>query len=250
MVYKDTKSNVSFSSQDSVWLVYIQRMARVPKSPQSQKSVSRRKPSIPSASSPAAHLAAFNLAPTVSKRELLDSNSKSDRQFRQMLYDISVLASQLDYARSHLASQVGLSSPQYNIVMIVAHYQGDRGVSVSEVAQRLHVSTAFITSETGKLERAGLIRKSPNPSDGRSILLQLTERGEDAVQQLGPQRLAVNDQLFRNLSGKDFRHLSTTIASLLNDFFETVNLLKAMKKTESYRRDRSVVRDVDVIAPR
>src|SRR4029077_9983379 len=72
----------------------------------------------------------FIMPPTVSKSELLDEDGTSDRRFRQFLYDFSVLAAHLEFARAYLASQIDLSSPQYNIAMIIAQYQGAAGISV------------------------------------------------------------------------------------------------------------------------
>jgi DNA-binding MarR family transcriptional regulator len=179
----------------------------------------------------------FSLVPTISIPELLDDDGKTDRRFRQMLYDFSVLSSQMDYARAHLASQVNLSSPQYNIGMIIAYYQGEAGVSVSEVAEHLHVTTAFITSEVGKLEKMGLVDKSQNPNDGRGIQLRLTPAGSESLQEIGPQRLLINNHLFRGLSGEDFRRLSKILADLIDEFSETISMLKAMRKTRSFRME-------------
>lgn len=180
----------------------------------------------------------FNLPPTVSKPELLDENGTSDRTFRQFLYDFSTLGAYLEAARANLASQLGVPSPQYNIVMIIAQYQGATGVSVSDVAQHLHVSTAFITGEIRKLERAALVEKRPNPNDGRSILLCLTAAGEASVEQIAPQRLLVNDHLFRGLSGEDFHHLASTMASMIDDFAQTVEMLEAVQRDRTNRATR------------
>ena len=119
--------------------------------------------------------------------------------------------------------------------MILAQYQGSEGVSVSEVAQHLHVTTAFITGEIRRLEQDGLVQKRRNPQDGRGILLRLTSAGETGVQRIGPERLLVNDHLFRGISGKDFRHLSQTVASLIDDFAQTVDMLKMMSKDRARR---------------
>jgi DNA-binding MarR family transcriptional regulator len=177
----------------------------------------------------------FSLPVTVSRKELLDINGTSDGQFRQLLYDLSTLASHLESARAFLAGRIGLSSPQYNVTMIVARFQKREGVSVSEVAQRLHVSTAFVTSEAGKLETAGLIVKRQNPRDGRGILLRLSSLGEKKVREVGPVRLLVNDQLFRSISGEDFRHVARTIASLIDDFAGTIQMLKTLPEDQIRR---------------
>jgi DNA-binding MarR family transcriptional regulator len=170
-----------------------------------------------------------NLPATVSRPELLDRNGVSDLQFRQFLYDLSALGAHIETARAYLASQIGLSSPQYNCAMIVAYFQGREGVSVSEVARHLHVTTAFVTCEAGKLERAGLIKKHPNPKDGRGILLRLTKLGETRLVEVGQKRLLINDGLFRSISAHDFRHLAKTAASLIGDFAATVQALKLME---------------------
>jgi DNA-binding MarR family transcriptional regulator len=173
----------------------------------------------------------FKLPLSISKPELLDDDGVSDLRFRQLLYDFSVLGSSLEVARAYLASLSGLTSPQYNIVMIIAQHQGTRGVSVTRVAQHLHVTTAFITFEAGRLDRSGWIEKRQNPSDGRSILLRLSRKGEADVQRIAPQRLIVNDHLFGKLSRKDFRYLTQTLALLIDDFAETIDMLNTMPDT-------------------
>src|SRR3984957_16734877 len=169
----------------------------------------------------------FHLALSASMVELLDEGGKTDHRFRQLLYDFSTLGASLEVARAYLASQLGISSPQYNIAMIVANHQNTGGINVSDVARRLHVSTAFITLESGSLEQAGLIEKKPNPKDRRGVLLRLTRRGESLVERIGPERQRVNDHLFGSLSAKDFRRLCNTLSSLLDDFSYTVSLLKS-----------------------
>lgn len=175
--------------------------------------------------------AAFSpaLPPTTSRTELLDGNGTSDHRLRQFLYDFSTLGAHIDAVRAHLASLAGLSSPQYNCAMAIAYHQGESGVSVSDVAKYLHVSTAFVTSEAGKLEKAGIIAKHHNPSDGRGILLRLTKQGEKVLCDLGPHRRAVNDSLFQALSAQDFRHLARITSSLIGDFAATVQMLKVLE---------------------
>jgi DNA-binding MarR family transcriptional regulator len=177
--------------------------------------------------------APFHLALSASLAELLDEGGKTDHRFRQLLYDFSTLGASLEVARAYLASQLGISPPQYNIAMIVANHQNTGGISVTDVARRLHVSTAFITLEAGSMEQAGIVEKKPNPKDRRGVFLRLTRRGESLVESIGPERQRVNDHLFGSLTAKDFRRLSETLSSLLDDFAYTVRLIK------SARNDRS-----------
>jgi DNA-binding MarR family transcriptional regulator len=162
---------------------------------------------------------------SVSSPALVDPQGKTDHRFRQFLYDFSTLGVSLEIVRSHFASLLGLTSPQYNIIMVLAN-GGGKGISVSEVARRLHVSTAFIAAEGINLESSGLIEKHRNPNDGRGVLLHLTQLGWERVAQVGPERQEINDHLFGSLSARDFRHLAETLASLLDNFNYTVRLIK------------------------
>lgn len=175
------------------------------------------------------------LPPTISITELLDEDGTSDRRFRQFLYDVAAMGAYLESAREYFASEVGISAPQYNCAMIIAQYQGSAGVSVSDVAKHMHVSTAFVTSEAGKLEQAGLIEKYRNPDDGRGILLRLTKSGIARLREIEPQRLLINNSLFRSITAEDFHHLAEIMASLIDDFAATVNMIKVMK-VENGRR--------------
>src|ERR1700733_643896 len=159
--------------------------------------------------------APFRLALSASLVELLDEGGKTDHRFRQLLYDFSTLGASLEVARAYLAAHLGISPPQYNIAMIVANHQNTGGISGTDVAKRLHVSTAFITLEAGSLEQAGLIEKKPNPKDRRGVFLRLTSRGETLVASIGPERQRVNDHLFGSLSAKEFQRLCDTLSSLL-----------------------------------
>jgi DNA-binding MarR family transcriptional regulator len=184
----------------------------------------------------------FVLLPTVSKSDLRDKDDNSDRHFRQFLYSFSCLAAHLQSARAYLASHLGVSSAQYNIIMVVAQHQGAEGLSVTDLAGRLHVTNAFITNAIGKLERAGLVEKRRNPNDGRGTLLRLTPVGEESVQQIGPQRLFVNNHLFREISGDDFRRLSRTVSHMIDDFAHTVETLEALQRGRTQRAARLAAR--------
>jgi DNA-binding MarR family transcriptional regulator len=179
-----------------------------------------------SASGPSSAETSFHLPLSTTRIELLDRGGDTDHRFRQLLFDFSTLGASIEVARAHLASVLGLSSPQYNIAMVLANHQNVGGISVSEVARHLHVSTAFITCEAGKLEQSGFVEKLPNPSDGRGVLLRLSARGAALVQRIGTERQVVNDHLFASLTARDFQELSKTLSALIDDFSHTLSLLK------------------------
>ena len=158
------------------------------------------------------------LGPSVSLPALLDGGSVPDSTFRQFLYDIAVVAGHLESARQYLAGKLGVTSPQYNILMIIARSNGNSGVRVSDVADRLNVTGAFVTNEVKKLAKEHLIVKSSNPDDGRGVLLSLSKAGLERIKAIEPDLLMVNDQLFGTLTQGDFHHMASTIGSLVGVF--------------------------------
>ena len=54
----------------------------------------------------------------------------------------------------------------------------------SEVGERLQVTRATVTGVVDSLERRGFVRRSANPADRRSLLLEITPEGLDVVRDL------------------------------------------------------------------
>lgn len=171
--------------------------------------------------------------PTVSVAAVMDPASGSDKAFRRLLYDLGSAAAYLDVARAYLASRIGVTSPQYNMLMVIAQNEGESGISIHEIADHLHVSNTFVTMELKKLAHRGLIVKSPNPADARSVLVSLSEQGERQITSMAPELLRVNDQLFEHITAKDFQSLSRIVASLIGDFSRTAAMLQALQRQEA-----------------
>ena len=193
---------------------------------------------------PARAAAGFAAPLTISHPPLLTRGS--DRRFRQLLADFLTVATQLETVRSHLGGRVGLTGPQYSILMAVAHLQAERdgpaagavGVPVGQVAERLHVSSAFVTAETGKLVRRDLLNKRPNPADGRSVLLSLTPAGRDCVTALAPEVRQVNDLFFGALDAARFEALSSVMADMVGSAARALAYIEAVEREDALARRR------------
>ncbi len=57
-------------------------------------------------------------------------------------------------------------------------------LSPSELGERLIVTRATVTGIVDSLERGGFVRRSPNPADRRSLLVEITPEGLEAVRQV------------------------------------------------------------------
>src|SRR5919198_1895962 len=65
--------------------------------------------------------------------------------------------------------------------LAVFQYPSPRGVRVTALAERSGMSRQAITYLIDELETRGYLERSPDPSDRRASLVDLTPRGEQAV---------------------------------------------------------------------
>ena len=163
---------------------------------------------------------------SVSRGELLDKSGLTDERFRQLIYDLSVAGNLLEMARRNLAGRLGVTSPQYNILMVIAQYQGLNGLQISKVAKHLHVTLSHVTNEVKKLELDSWLNVTPSPLDKRVRLVKINSSAESKIHALGKDQRETNDHLFRNITKTDFKKLSILIAAIVNDFSETIKVLK------------------------
>lgn len=166
----------------------------------------------------------FRLPATVSRPALLERGS--DSRFRQLVYDLLTISVRMETIRTHLARRIGITGPQYSVLVAIAQFQGADGVSVGKVAEVLHVSAAFITAETRQLDHLGLVMKAINPRDRRGVLLRLTPKGERQMIAIGPAITAVNDGFFAPFTRPAFRAFADSAAELVNSSREVTELVQ------------------------
>jgi DNA-binding MarR family transcriptional regulator len=147
----------------------------------------------------------------VSRRSLLVIGS--DEQFRSMIHDLIAYGHRLDGCRDAFSQIVGVSGAQYEILMLVSRAEG---LSVGEVAARLHRSGAFITIESNRLVARGILEKAADPEDGRRMLLRPNAKSRQLLQALAPTQRRINDILFACLDAKRFRTLRRLARDLVD----------------------------------
>jgi MarR family transcriptional regulator, organic hydroperoxide resistance regulator len=171
--------------------------------------------------------AAYVLPPTVSRPALLEKGS--DRPFRILVNDLFTIASRMESVRAHLGRRMGISGPQYSVLIAIAHLEGEGGVRVGTLARAMHVSSAFIASETGKLARLGLLLKRPNPHDRRGVLLTLTPAGGLEIDRLSAEIRAINDLFFGTLDAKSFTALCAAAQALVKGSAKALHYVNAVE---------------------
>jgi len=157
---------------------------------------------------------------TISRPALLVDGS--DGEFRGLIHDLIAYGHRLDACRDAFAAIVGISGVQYEILMLVSRADG---LSIGEVAGRLHRSGAFITIEANKLVERRILEKASDPADGRRVLLKNTSRSLQLLERLAPHQRRINDVLFERLDARRFRQLRALARDLVSSGDRAVAML-------------------------
>ena len=121
----------------------------------------------------------------------------SDERFRDLIYKVLSTSALMLRSRDRFATVMGVSGPQYSMMVAI----GEAGsATVGQIAEKLRVSSPFVTAEVGKLVRKGALSRELNQNDRRSSLLTLTKKGKDMIVSVGPLRQMTNDIIFGSLT--------------------------------------------------
>jgi len=167
---------------------------------------------------------------TVSKPELVVDGS--DAAFRSFIHDFLAFSAMINDIRSGFGEYIGLTGIQYTTLMSIKHLQGRTGVGVNAVADHLHLSGAFITTEVAKLVNLGLITKRVNAKDKRRVLLTISPAGRKLLAELVDVQAPVNDALFDTLSAAEFVQLKEIMARLVPCAARALSLLAYLRQPQ------------------
>jgi DNA-binding MarR family transcriptional regulator len=71
---------------------------------------------------------------------------------------------------------LGITFSRYEALVLLVHSH-DGALPLSKIGERLQVHATSVTNVIDRLEAAGLVRREPNPQDGRGVLAVITDEG-------------------------------------------------------------------------
>jgi MarR family transcriptional regulator, organic hydroperoxide resistance regulator len=104
------------------------------------------------------------------------------------------------HANAGLGDALGLTVPQFTTLMYVSKHGG---CSLTELADLLDLNKSAVTGLVQRMERAGMLRREPNPSDARGSLLFVTPKGEELHERARPLLRRMNAELTADFSAEE-----------------------------------------------
>jgi len=109
------------------------------------------------------------------------------------------------------ARRVGISPEQVSLLVAIKYAPGS---GIRELATRERVSAPAMSNHVDRLERDGLVRRTPSPSDRRRVGLTLTDDGQRVLRRVRSQRTAWLATRLKDLSPEQLAAIDAAIEPL------------------------------------
>lgn len=124
--------------------------------------------------------------------------------------------------RAQMRATFGTTLPRFDLLAQLD--RAPEGLAMSELSSRLMVTNGNVTGLTDALVREGLVERTPDPKDRRSLRIRLTEAGKREFDAMTPAHALWIDRLMAGLSHAEMTQL--------------LELLGKLKRSASGERDR------------
>ncbi len=133
---------------------------------------------------------------------------------KRFTWEIAAISVHLEDLRQFWAKALGISGPQWMILMAVNDLDRGKGVPVKDVSGMLHVDPSFITTQSKILEKNGFMRRIPSSEDARVVLMSLSDKASKKIANLSSRRESLSAFVFGELDHRALRELIDQIAAL------------------------------------
>lgn len=102
----------------------------------------------------------------------------------------------------------GVRQGQQYLLMCLWHRDGQ---TPGEIAAAIGLATPTVTRSATRMEAAGLLKRTPHPSDRRLVCLRLTDEGKRLRRVLNDEVSRLSERALSGLSATDREHLTAML---------------------------------------
>lgn len=128
---------------------------------------------------------------------------------------ISRLCRILERDVDQIYAEYGLNHAQFGVLAALRRSGPPYRLSPTELYSSLLITSGAVTNRLERLTAAGLVRRVPDPADGRSLLVALTPKGLRLIDRLVELHYAREAELLESLGARDREQLVRLLRGLL-----------------------------------
>ncbi|OWY37945.1 MarR family transcriptional regulator [Xenophilus sp. AP218F] len=135
--------------------------------------------------------------------------------FLPVLRELSRTYQAFEQFSSFHIRQLGLTPPQFDVVTTLGNSQG---MNCKELSDQTLITKGTLTGVLDRLEDKGLLTRSMQPHDRRSVFVALTPRGQKLFNQAFPAHLNYMHAAFRSFGEHDISSFCQELGKLRQSF--------------------------------
>ncbi len=125
------------------------------------------------------------------------------------------LARRVDAFYQETLREHGLLYSDFSVLSIL-RFSGP--IAPKQLNTTLAITSGGLTKTIQRMEREGLVRRAPDPDDGRGTLVSLTRKGEQVIAPIFEKNIEAHEAIFSDLSKTDRERIATALRDLLDVF--------------------------------
>jgi DNA-binding MarR family transcriptional regulator len=130
------------------------------------------------------------------------------------------LAKHLERAIQETLSEFGLTIGEFDVLAALRRSGQPYRLSPTELFNTLMVTSGTMTHRIDRLEQAELVKRNPDPSDRRGMLIELTDKGFNAIEKAVEAHVINEHRVLNVLEESECEVLAQLLRKLLVSFEE------------------------------
>jgi DNA-binding MarR family transcriptional regulator len=130
---------------------------------------------------------------------------------------VSFLAKLMRQAFNEAVAEQGLFSGQQDIVLVLAD---NEGITLSELAKIVDISTASASVSIKRMEKAGFVYKEPDENDARIIRLYPTQKAKQAPENIRKKMDSLESVLKKGMTKQQGEELAELLEVAIQNILE------------------------------
>ena len=136
----------------------------------------------------------------------------------EVLSRVTRLARHLDRARSAAFARHGLVTWEFDVLAALRRAGQPYQLSAGQLVGQTMVTSGTMTNRIDRLAVRGLVRRLPDPADGRGVMVRLEESGRLLADSALADLLGIESGVLAVLDPGEHQHLSRLLRDLLTTF--------------------------------
>ncbi len=141
-----------------------------------------------------------------------------DLEVEGIVERIGGLSRRLHRSADETVAEFGLTSGEWKVLSYLRQAGKPYRRSAGQLAERADLSSGAMTNRLDRLERAGLVRRLPDPNDRRSVQVELTDAGRRIWEESVSAQASKEGHVAAALDAREKRQLNALLRRLMLEF--------------------------------